>query len=145
MIHYALHKDTSRYRGVGLRWKQQTTSNTPVPQSRMRVPEETCSPECSNNDSSCQTKHHLERREHQNKTQNKTNACPGHNSISLNACETAVTLRAELNRRIQSLGIGLEASERSLAKTESDSDSEALYLAHWPYKINTYRCRPIHK
>ena len=28
-------------------------------------------------------------------------------------------------------------------RTDSDSDSEALYLAHWPYKINTYRC--IHK
>ena len=38
---------------------------------------------CANNGSTCQTKNHLERQEHQNKTQNKTNARPGHNNIPL--------------------------------------------------------------
>ena len=38
---------------------------------------------CSNNGSTSQTKNHLERQEHQNKTQNKTNARPGHNNIPL--------------------------------------------------------------
>ena len=38
---------------------------------------------CSTNGSTCQTKNHLERQEHQNITQNKTNARPGHNNIPL--------------------------------------------------------------
>ena len=24
--------------------------------------------------------------------------------------------------------------------SDSDSDSDALYLAHWPFKMKTYRC-----
>ena len=31
----------------------------------------------------------------------------------------------------------------SLRSSDSDSDSDSLYLAHWPFKINMYRC--IHK
>ena len=42
---------------------------------------EVLSRSCSNNGSTCQTKNHLERQEHQNKTQNKINARPGHDNI----------------------------------------------------------------
>ena len=35
---------------------------------------------------------------------------------------------------------GCESWTIRKAKRRTDSDSEALYLAHWPYKINTYRC-----
>ena len=43
-----------------------------------------CSPECSpDNGSTCQIKNHLERQENENKTQNKTNARPCHNTIPL--------------------------------------------------------------
>ena len=36
---------------------------------------------CNTNGSTCQTKNHLERQEHQNKTQNKINARPGHDNV----------------------------------------------------------------
>ena len=49
----------------------------------------------------CQTKNHLYRQEHQNKTQNKTNGAQVI-TIFLYACITW-TLTAELQRRIQSL------------------------------------------
>ena len=68
----------------------------------MRVLEEKCYPDCSNNGSTCQNKNHLERQEHQNKTQNKTIMRALVITIFLHACETW-TLIAELQRSIQSL------------------------------------------
>ena len=68
----------------------------------MRVLEEKCSPELLKQWQHLPDyKNHVERQEHQNKTQNKTNARPGHNNVNY-AGETW-PLTAELQRRIQSL------------------------------------------
>ena len=60
-----------------------TTSNTSVPSFVTRIPEEKCSPELLKQWQHLLDKPHLEKQEHQNKIQNKTNARPGHNNIPL--------------------------------------------------------------